>query len=105
RNVKNRLLAIQEMTRVVKKGGRVICLDTCSTPKLPLFWLYFEKFMPWWGSLIAKDKIAYQYLSQSTKAFLTPEALGEMFQAAGLTAVSVNTPWFGACVEVIGQKA
>jgi demethylmenaquinone methyltransferase/2-methoxy-6-polyprenyl-1,4-benzoquinol methylase len=104
RNVKQRLRAIQEMARVVKKGGRIICLDTCATPKLPFFWLYFEKFMPWWGSLIAQDKIAYDYLSQSTKHFLTPDELGALFKEAGLQEVTIETPWLGACVEVLGIK-
>jgi demethylmenaquinone methyltransferase / 2-methoxy-6-polyprenyl-1,4-benzoquinol methylase len=104
RNVMDPAACVAELVRVVRPGGWVVCLDSCSRPSLPGFWLYFEKIMPWLGALIARDKTAYQYLSMSTKAFAPPDVLKQMFHQAGCQRVNVSTLLFGAAVLVVGQR-
>lgn len=104
RNVMDPAACVAELVRVVRPGGWVVCLDSCSRPSLPGFWLYFEKIMPWFGALIARDKTAYQYLSMSTRAFAPPDALQQMFHQAGCRHVEVTKLFLGAAVLVAGQR-
>jgi demethylmenaquinone methyltransferase/2-methoxy-6-polyprenyl-1,4-benzoquinol methylase len=63
---------LSEIYRVVKKNGYVVILEP-STPKaFPLkqiFSIYFQKILPFIGSLVSKDKSAYSYLPNSVKSF------------------------------------
>ena len=65
RNVVDIEAAFREMCRVVKPGGRVICLEV-ATPRNPLFrvghGLYTRRMVPLLGRLIAGDGDAYSYL-------------------------------------------
>jgi demethylmenaquinone methyltransferase / 2-methoxy-6-polyprenyl-1,4-benzoquinol methylase len=103
RNVTDRLKTLQEMTRVVKAGGKVVCLDTNPKPKLPGFWLYFKLVMPWLGQSLAKDKAAYDYLQSSTKNFVDAKQLHTLFEEAGLVAVESHPLQWGACMLTVGR--
>jgi demethylmenaquinone methyltransferase/2-methoxy-6-polyprenyl-1,4-benzoquinol methylase len=104
RNVTDVPQALAEMARVVKPGGWVVNLDTSPTPKLPGYWFYFSKVVPFLGGLLALDKEAYAYLAESTRRFYTPEQLAGFFQQAGLSAVTVEHFGFGAVSLQAGQK-
>ena len=72
RNFENLEKGLSEIFRVVKKNGYVVILEP-STPKaFPLkqiFSIYFQKILPFIGSLVSKDKSAYSYLPNSVKSF------------------------------------
>ena len=72
RNFENLEKGLSEIHRVVKKNGYVVILEP-STPKaFPLkqiFSIYFQKVLPFIGSLVSKDKSAYSYLPNSVKSF------------------------------------
>jgi demethylmenaquinone methyltransferase/2-methoxy-6-polyprenyl-1,4-benzoquinol methylase len=72
RNFENLEKGLSEIHRVVKKNGYVVILEP-STPKaFPLkqiFSIYFQKILPFIGSLVSKDKSAYSYLPNSVKSF------------------------------------
>ena len=72
RNFENLEKGLSEIHRVVKKNGYVVILEP-STPKaFPLkqiFSIYFQKILPFIGSLVSKDKSAYNYLPNSVKSF------------------------------------
>jgi demethylmenaquinone methyltransferase/2-methoxy-6-polyprenyl-1,4-benzoquinol methylase len=72
RNFENFEKGLSEIYRVVKKNGYVVILEP-STPKaFPLkqiFSIYFQKILPFIGSLVSKDKSAYSYLPNSVKSF------------------------------------
>jgi demethylmenaquinone methyltransferase / 2-methoxy-6-polyprenyl-1,4-benzoquinol methylase len=103
RNVSDIQKTVNEMARVVKPGGWVVNLDTNPKPAMPGFKLYFSMLMPMIGQLFSMDKKAYQYLSESTWHFLTPEELGAIFQQAGLTHVQVLPLSMGAVSIQRGQ--
>ena len=90
RNVDDSLAVMREVQRVLKPGGRVVCLDT--TPPadnllLPLLRLYFRYGIPLLGRMIARDASAYSYLTGSTMDFHDAETLAGIFREAGFSSV------------------
>lgn len=90
RNVDDSLQVMREVLRVLRPGGRVVCLDT--TPPadnllLPLLRMYFRYGIPLLGRMIARDAAAYSYLTGSTMDFHDAAALAAIFREAGFTAV------------------
>ncbi|MGH2487600.1 MAG: class I SAM-dependent methyltransferase, partial [Ktedonobacterales bacterium] len=75
-----------EMLRVVKPGGKVVCLEI-SHPYNPvfaaLFHLYFDRIVPILGKLISRSAEAYSYLPASVSAFPNAARLKEIMEAAG----------------------
>lgn len=73
RNVPDYLTVLKEMTRVVKPGGMVVCLET-SQPEMIGFkqgyYVYFKYIMPLFGKLFAKSYQEYSWLQESAKTFL-----------------------------------
>jgi ubiquinone/menaquinone biosynthesis methyltransferase len=85
RNVTHREDALKEAFRVLKPGGKFACLEF-SQVSPSLQWAYdFYSFhiIPKMGKLIAKDKDAYQYLSESIQTFLTREELLDLMKKVG----------------------
>jgi len=104
RNVTNIPQALAEMRRVIKPGGWMVNLDTCPTPKLPGMNFYFSKIMPIIGGMLARDPQAYQYLSESTRHFLTPAQLKAALEQAGCVQVTSQTLMLGSVSLQVGQK-
>ena len=64
RNFENREIALKEILRVLKPGGRLVILEL-SVPSNPIlrwfYCLYFTKILPWIGGLVSGEKAAYSY--------------------------------------------
>ncbi|HEY9687201.1 MAG TPA: bifunctional demethylmenaquinone methyltransferase/2-methoxy-6-polyprenyl-1,4-benzoquinol methylase UbiE [Coleofasciculaceae cyanobacterium] len=105
RNVTDTPQALAEMYRVIKPGGWMVNLDTCPTPAIPGMNFYFSRIMPLIGGTLAKDQQAYQYLSESTRHFLTPAQLKTAFESAGCVNVSSQTLMLGSVSLQTGRKA
>ncbi|MEW9111336.1 demethylmenaquinone methyltransferase [Cytobacillus gottheilii] len=107
RNVPDYLEVLKEMRRVVKPGGKVVCLET-SQPTLPvykqLFYLYFRHIMPFFGKLFAKSFDEYAWLHESAKDFPGMKELAELFKTAGLTNVHYKSYSGGVAAVHIGMK-
>lgn len=90
RNVPDYSKAIEEMYRVLKPGGMVVCLET-SQPTLPGFKqgyeAYFKYVMPQFGKVFAKSMKEYSWLQQSAFNFPDRYALAKLFAAAGFEKV------------------
>ncbi|MBO8137769.1 MAG: demethylmenaquinone methyltransferase [Desulfotomaculum sp.] len=87
RNVPDIKKTIAEMRRVVKPGGHVVSLEL-SKPSIPVFkqmyYLYFERILPFLGKLgIGKDG-PYSYLPQSLKVFPHQKEIRDLFVDVGL---------------------
>jgi demethylmenaquinone methyltransferase / 2-methoxy-6-polyprenyl-1,4-benzoquinol methylase len=94
RNVGDLDLACAEQLRVVRPGGRVVCLESSPArpgPLRPIARFYMRRVMPLLARLVAGDAPAYKYLAESTCAFLAPEALARAFERAGARVLSVRT--------------
>lgn len=86
RNVPNKRKAISEMYRVLKPGGKVVCLEL-SKAEVPvlrtLYNLYFNFVLPFIGYLGTRDKAAYYYLRDSVNGFMTKNQLKNEFITIG----------------------
>jgi len=107
RNVADRVGAFREQARVVRPGGRVVCLDTSPPPasKLrPLVRLYLRRIVPLLGRVIAGERSAYAYLAASTEGFKAPEELAAIMRAAGLIQVSYQRFMAGTIAVHVGTR-
>jgi demethylmenaquinone methyltransferase/2-methoxy-6-polyprenyl-1,4-benzoquinol methylase len=88
RNVPDVERMLLEITRVVKSGGKVVCLEF-SRPRHRIFRtmhrLYLFVILPLMGRAISGDREAYLYLPRSIMEFHEPDALHNLMRNAGLT--------------------
>ncbi|UCD88060.1 MAG: bifunctional demethylmenaquinone methyltransferase/2-methoxy-6-polyprenyl-1,4-benzoquinol methylase UbiE [Desulfobacterales bacterium] len=97
----------QEIYRVLKPGGKLMCLEF-SRPISPLFrrvydWYSFS-VMPWLGELIVGSRLAYTYLPESIRMFLLPEALCSLLERVGFTQVAFRRLTNGIAVLHLGVR-
>ena len=101
RNVTRMKKGFEEMYRVLKPGGKMMCLEF-SRPTWPVFrWLYdFYSFyiMPFLGELIAGSRKAYTHLPESIRMFPLPDELSELLEAIGFSQVTYRSLTNGIAV-------
>jgi demethylmenaquinone methyltransferase / 2-methoxy-6-polyprenyl-1,4-benzoquinol methylase len=89
RNLPDIERGFREMARVVRPGGRVVCLELTEPPAwlAPASRLWTDRAVPALGRVIARDADAYRYLPQSVHRFPQPRELAGVMRAAGLERV------------------
>jgi len=108
RNVPDVGRAFREQLRVVKRGGRVVCLDTCpggSHLLKPLVDLYFRIVIPLMGGLVSGQWDAYRYLPASIRKFNSPRELARIMEASGFTKVAFHTFMLETVAILVGERA
>ncbi len=91
RNVPRIEWALSEAFRVLKIGGKFVCLEFSSVdvPALDrLYDFYSFNVIPALGRMVAGDAESYQYLVESIRRFPKPQAFAAMLRAAGFARVS-----------------
>ena len=93
RNVTHIDRALAEMRRVLKPGGRFLCLEfsRVQAPGLDaLYNRYSFAVLPRLGEWVAKDADSYRYLAESIRRFPSQTAFARMIGDAGLSRVKVR---------------
>ena len=89
RNMTHKDIALKEMRRVLKIGGRLLVLEFSKVwqPLEKLYDAYSFKLLPFMGKILAKDEASYQYLAESIRMHPDQETLKKMMIDAGLSRV------------------
>lgn len=102
RNATHLEQALAEIHRVLKPGGKFVCLEFSQ----PAFWLapfynlYSFLVIPRLGALVARAPIAYQYLVESIRRFPNQQGFADLMRQAGFTNIRWNNLSFGiACLH------
>ena len=107
RNVTHMEVGFAEMCRVLRPGGRMVCLEF-SKPTQPLFrWLYDVysfHIMPWLGEVIAGNRRAYTHLPETIRLFPLPDQLCAILKACGFAQVTYRRLTNGIAVAHLAEK-
>ena len=107
RNITEYIESVKEAYRVIKPGGKYCCLEF-STPKssfiLDSYKVYKSKILPILGDIVANDKDAYKYLSESIDLFPSQEELSEVLIQCGFEEVKYTNLFNGIVAIHTGYK-
>jgi demethylmenaquinone methyltransferase/2-methoxy-6-polyprenyl-1,4-benzoquinol methylase len=107
RNVTDVPLALKEMHRVLKPGGRALILEF-SLPKNAVirggYLVYFRYILPFLGGIISGDREAYRYLNQTVESFPYGDQFTALMCKAGFGNVKHTPLTFGVATIYQGDK-
>ena len=108
RNVTRKELALSEMYRVLKPGGRALVLEFSKPTSAPLeqiYDLYSFSVLPTLGKVVANDAESYQYLAESIRKHPDQETLKSLMETAGFDSVSYQNLTGGIVAVHLGMKS
>lgn len=107
RNLTHLKKGFSEMHRVLKPGGKVMCLEF-SKPVNPLFRTLYDWYsfhvMPLLGTLLAGSSQSYACLSETIRMFASADELKEILEDIGFAQVTYKRLTNGIAAIHLGQK-
>jgi demethylmenaquinone methyltransferase/2-methoxy-6-polyprenyl-1,4-benzoquinol methylase len=107
RNIPDLRLALLEMYRVTKKGGRVLILEF-SKPENPILkcghWLYLQTFVPLVGFIFSGNFKAYTYLNQTIQTFPYGDRFCKILKQMGFVDIKPHPLMGGAATIYVAHK-
>ncbi|HYJ37391.1 MAG TPA: bifunctional demethylmenaquinone methyltransferase/2-methoxy-6-polyprenyl-1,4-benzoquinol methylase UbiE [Chitinophagaceae bacterium] len=107
RNFEHLEKGLKEMLRVLKPGGKLVILEF-SKPRKSFFKGFYQFYMNVVarkaGKWLSKNKDAYQYLTESVKAFPDGDELLHILNQTGYTGTYLKTLSLGICTIYCGSK-
>jgi demethylmenaquinone methyltransferase/2-methoxy-6-polyprenyl-1,4-benzoquinol methylase len=107
RNVPDLIQVLKEMQRVVKPGGKVVCLELSKPTAQPfksIYYFYFQRVLPLVGKLVAKHYEQYRWLPESLVKFPGRLELAAIYREIGLQDVQAYPLTLGIAALHIGTK-
>ena len=93
RNCTDKDAVLSEARRVLRPGGRFLCLEFSKVrvaALAPVYETWSFKVLPRIGRMVAQDEDSYRYLAESIRMFPDQDTLAEMMRRAGFARVSVQ---------------
>mmetsp|Transcript_2962 Transcript_2962/g.8615 ORF Transcript_2962/g.8615 Transcript_2962/m.8615 type:complete len:352 (+) Transcript_2962:134-1189(+) len=107
RNVTDVDMALRDAHRVLKPGGRYLCLEFSHVPN-PAFQAIYDAYsfnvIPAVGEMVANDRASYQYLVESIRKFSTQDELKARLEKAGFDNVEYTNMTGGIVAVHSGWK-
>ncbi len=107
RNIPDTIPALQEMKRVLKPGGKFICLEL-TRPHVRWFRALYEwyvfRIMPFIGQIVVKTAAPYLYLPRSINAFYPPDEFKRIIGECGYSRVTVDSLTMGIATIYRAEK-
>ncbi len=107
RNVIDLQKGIEEQFRVLKKGARIVILDTTRPKKnilTPFIWIHMHFIIPALGELLTGVSEAYRYLPETTEGFVTAEEMALRMASTGFKKIGFKRLMFGTIAIHWGEK-
>ncbi len=107
RNFENLERGLSEIHRVLKPNGKFVVLETSVPTKFPSkqgYHIYSKYILPTIGRLFSKDKIAYNYLSESAAAFPFGEDFNNILRKTGFIDVENRPQTLGVATIYVASK-
>ncbi|WP_010181266.1 bifunctional demethylmenaquinone methyltransferase/2-methoxy-6-polyprenyl-1,4-benzoquinol methylase UbiE [Aquimarina agarilytica] len=107
RNFEHLEQGLSEIFRVLKPGGIFVVLETSVPTKTPFkqgYAFYTRRILPLIGKAFSKDKVAYQYLSESAAVFPYGEAFNNILTKIGFKNTVDHPQTFGVATIYTATK-
>lgn len=106
RNIHDRQLALTELARVLRPGGRAVILEFSQVHPLlrPGYEWYSRRLIPPIARRVLGRDSAYRYLTSSISAFAPPEVVSEWMSRAGFRPVRHHLMSAGVVAIHVGRR-
>lgn len=107
RNIPDTTRALNEVRRVLKPGGRFVCLELTRPTKkwfLPIYEWYTFRVMPFIAKYVVKKMTPYAYLPRSIEAFYPSEEFKKIMGQRGFANISAYPMTMGMVTIFTGEK-